>query len=136
MKNKNRTILCDYFLLTMAAAYLSRMRMLAYFSRMRMCRFYAYANSYTFDFISFHTTYAYARMKMWPIRCGHCILDHLNCHFLTILNKYYSIIIKIELLNEKSDSSLVSQIYNKWQVILIVIAYSYLENVLLFLLIY
>ncbi len=31
---------------TMAAAYLSRMRMLAYFSRMRMCRFYAYANSY------------------------------------------------------------------------------------------
>jgi hypothetical protein len=40
MKNKNRTILCDYFLITMAAAYLSRMRMLAYFSRMRMCRFY------------------------------------------------------------------------------------------------
>jgi hypothetical protein len=41
--------------MTNTAAYLSRMRMLAYFSRMRMCRFYAYANSYTYDFISFHT---------------------------------------------------------------------------------
>jgi hypothetical protein len=59
----------------MAAAYLSRMRMLAYFSRLRMCRFYTYANSYTYDFISFHTTYAYARMKMWQIRCGHYIIE-------------------------------------------------------------
>ncbi len=48
----------------MAAAYLSHMRMLAYFSRMRMFCFYAYANSYTYDFISFHTANAYARMKM------------------------------------------------------------------------
>ena len=45
----------------------------AYLSRMRMCCLYAYANSYSYVFISFHTAYAYACMKMWQIHCGHCI---------------------------------------------------------------
>ena len=72
----NKIFLCFKTLITkintVATAYLWRMRMLAYFSRMRMCRLYAYANSYTDAFISFHMQYAYARMKMWQIRCGHC----------------------------------------------------------------
>ncbi len=54
---------CDK-LRTMAAAYFLRMCMPAYFSCMCMCRLYANANSYTYAFISFHTAYANARMKM------------------------------------------------------------------------